>query len=90
MSGGLIPQERVQRRTVEKMVDELVPRKVVGVMSGGEVCGRTSEQIVDVQVPEIMEDAVGKMIRLVPQEKIQGSTVEFIDVPVSRATAEIN
>ena len=40
MAGLLIPQERGQRRTVEKMVDELVPRiqeqtdEVVWVMSG--------------------------------------------------------
>ena len=61
----------------------------VEVMSDPEDFGRTADQIVDVQVPEIMEDAVGKMIRLAPGERIQVSNVAFIDVPVSQATEEI-
>ena len=43
----------------------------------------------DVQKPEILEDAVGKMIQLAPGGQIQVSTVAFIDVPVSQATEEI-
>ena len=37
----------------------------------------------------IMEDAVGKMIRLALGEQIQISTVGFVDVPLSQATEEI-
>ena len=54
MEGGLIPQEHVQGSALsKKMVDEFAPRRQeqideVGVMSDGEVFGRTAEQNVDV------------------------------------------
>ena len=58
-------------------------------MSDWEVFGRTAEQTVDVQVPEIREDAVGKMILLALGEQIQVSTMGFIDGPWSQATEDI-
>ena len=71
----LVPQERIQERIVEEIIDVPVPQwieemiEVVKLIPQERVENRTAEQIVDVPVPQIQEELV-EVIQLVPHERI--------------------
>ena len=76
-------QERVLNRTLEQIVDVLVPQitedNLPVIQERVQNC--TPEQIVDVLVPQIMEDS----LPVVPQERVQHRTQEqMVDVLVPR------
>ena len=74
----LVPQERVQNRTLKQILELSVPRIVEAIVEvvpsppQERVQNRTPEQIVDVPVPRTMEERVPSRI----QE-------QFMDLPVS-------
>ena len=78
------PQERVQNRTQEQIVDVPVPpllEAVVEVTTQERVLNRTHEQISGVPVPQIMEAPVDVMLTT-PLERVQNRTPEqIVDVP---------
>ena len=78
----LVPQERVQDRTPEQIVDVPVPQITedsLPFVPQERVQNSTPEQIVVVPVPQIMEDSSP----FVPQARVQNRTPEqIVDVPV--------
>ena len=66
----IIPQERIQQRIVEQIVDVPVPQvveeilEVIKVIPQERVSERIVEQIVDVPVPQVMEEIV-KVVRFI-------------------------
>ena len=83
-----VPQERVQNRTPEQIVDVSVPlltETIVEVAPSSpqeRVQNRTPEQIVDVPVPLFME-AIVEVVPSSPKERVQNCTPEqTLDVPV--------
>ena len=77
------PQERVQNRTPEQIVDVLVPQIVEERV---QLC--TLDQIFEFPVPRIME-AIVEVVPSAPQERVQNRTPEqILDVPVPRTMEE--
>ena len=77
----LVPQERMQHRTVNhapvpQFLDETVEVKLV---SQGRVQQQTAEQFVD--VPQILEEHVD-VVRLVPQERMQRVGEQSVEVSI--------
>ena len=78
------PQERVQNRTPEQVVDFSVPRtmeaivEVVAETAQERVLIRTPEPVVDVPVPQLIEAS----LPFVPQERVLNRTQQIVGVPV--------
>merc|ERR1712032_294706 len=75
----IIPQERVQQRTVEQVVDVPVPQVVEEIV----------EQVVDVPVPQTVEEVV-QVPQVQVQEKIVQRAVEqVVQVPLPQVVEKV-